>query len=201
MAISPATIIAHLKATSRALASGAVPLDVSIVDGAGNQVTSFGGSGGTSATDSSAFTVTSGSGTPMMGIYESSPSSLSDGQVGVVGLTATRAVKVSGSLSTSPQTASTSTLSNVSESASNVTVLAANAARIGPCGASFYNDSDSAVNLKRGATASATSFTKRLLPREFWVDESVYTGKYDAIWDTTPGTSGHAAMRVNELTP
>ncbi len=54
--------------------TGAVALDVAIVDGSGNQITSFGGSGGTSETDDAAFTAGSGFGTPAMGF---SPQTLS----------------------------------------------------------------------------------------------------------------------------
>lgn len=85
----------------------------------------------------------------------------------------------------------TSTLSNVSASASSVTALASNAARLR---AWLYNDSTSAVNIKYGATASTTSFTKRLLPNDFFVVE-LYSGRIDAIWDSAAGT-----MRVTELT-
>ncbi len=90
----------------------------------------------------------------------------------------------------------TSTLSNVSDSASSVTVLASNAARLGFM---LYNDSTSAANVKLGATASTSSFTKRMVPREEWSTAQLlvnYTGRIDAIWDTAPG----GAMRVTELT-
>lgn len=190
-----AETIAHLRASARKL-TNAQPLDVSIVDGSGNQVTSFGGSGGTSAVDESAFTVGSGQGTPLMGIFESSPSTLTNGQVGLVGLTNTRQLKVSGSFSSAPITAATSTLSSVADNAASTTVLASNANRL--C-FSLYNDSTSAVFVKCGATASATSFTKKLLPQEAWTTAQLgvnYTGILDAIWVTAPG----GAMRVDELT-
>lgn len=67
-------------------------LSVAIVDGSGNQVTSFGGSGGTSATDDAAFTVASGAGTPIMGVVTSD--SVDSGDVGVVGMLANRQLKV-----------------------------------------------------------------------------------------------------------
>lgn len=68
------------------------PLHVAIVDGSGNQVTSFGGSGGTSATDDAAFTPGSGSGTPMMGTVTAD--SVDAGDVGVIGMLANRQQKV-----------------------------------------------------------------------------------------------------------
>ncbi len=174
----------------------AVPLDVAIVDGSGNQITTFGGSGGTSNTDESAFTVGVGQGTPAMGIYETVPSSLTNGQVGLVGLTATRQMKVSGSLSVAPTTASTSTITSVAENATSVTVLASNANRLA---ASLYNGSASACYLKYGVTASASSFTKRLQTGEFHQVIGAYTGRIDCIWDTAPGT-GVAAMLIDEFT-
>ena len=68
-------------------------LAVAIVDGAGNQVTSFGGSGGTSATDDAAFTAGSGSGTPMMAFATSD--AVNAGDVGVVAMDTARNLKVS----------------------------------------------------------------------------------------------------------
>jgi len=53
------------------------------------------GSGGTSATDDSAFTVDSDSGTPFMGLYESSEDVVDNNDVGVVGMTANRWLKTS----------------------------------------------------------------------------------------------------------
>lgn len=166
-----------------------------IVDGNGNQITSFGGSGGTSAVDEAAFTVGSGTGTPVMGIFESSPTTLSNGQAGLIGLTNDRKVKVSGSFSSAPITSATSTIASVSDSASSVTVLASNASRLA---FSLYNDSTAACYVKCGATASATSFVKKMLPGELFTTAMLgvnWTGIIDAIWVTAPGGS----MRVTEL--
>ncbi len=79
-------------ATIRNLASNDA-LNVAIVDGAGNQVTSFGGSGGTSATDDAAFTAGSGSGTPAMGFASSD--TVNSGDVGVLAMNTSRALHVS----------------------------------------------------------------------------------------------------------
>lgn len=186
--------IAHLDATNRGL-TNATPLDVAIVDGTGAQITSFGGSGGTSNTDTSNFTVTTGLGTPMEGLFETSPTSVASGQVGVLGMTADRKLKVSGSFSSTPITSATNTLTSVADNAASVSLLAANANRL--C-FSLYNDSTSDVFVKCGATASATSFTKRMLPQEVWGTAQLgvnWTGAIDAIWVSAPG----GAMRVNEL--
>ena len=52
------------------------------------------GSGGTAAADDADFTAGTTSGTPVMGVYESSPTSVTDGDLGTVGITQTRALKV-----------------------------------------------------------------------------------------------------------
>lgn len=61
-------------------------LKVAIVSGAG--------SGGTASTDDADFSAGATSGTPAMGVYESSPSSVTDGDMGLVGITQTRAMRV-----------------------------------------------------------------------------------------------------------
>ncbi len=187
--------VSVFRTTNRTLSQG-VPQDVAIVDGSGNQITSFGGAGGTSSQDESAFVAGSGLGTPIMGLFESAPTSLSNGQVGLVGLTASRQLKVSGSFSVAPTTAGTATLSNVAESASSVNVLASNASRLG---AILMNDSAAACFIKFGTTASSSSKTDRLLSRQTYLVPANYTGRIDAIWDSTPGTLG-AQMSVTELT-
>lgn len=66
-----------------------------IVDSSGNFIDSFGGSGGTSAADDADFTAGTTQGTPSMGVYESSPTSVTDGDLGTVGITATRQLRTS----------------------------------------------------------------------------------------------------------
>lgn len=102
----------------------------------------------------------------------------------VAPVSATRGLKVD-------QGGSAATTANVASSAANVTVLAANANRVR---AWLYNDSSQSVNIKYGAAASASSFTKRMLPQEFFVVEG-YVGQIDGIWDNANGN-----MRVTELT-
>jgi hypothetical protein len=62
-------------------------LRVAIVSGAG--------SGGTAAADDADFTDGTTSGTPIMGAYESTPSTVTDGDLGIVGITQNRELKVS----------------------------------------------------------------------------------------------------------
>lgn len=88
--------------------------------------------------------------------------------------------------------AATATLSNVSGSASSVTVLASNTARLG---ASVFNDSTSAVYLKYGASASTSSFSAKLDPGGYFECPFHYTGLIAGIWDSATG-----AARVTELT-
>jgi hypothetical protein len=81
-------------ATVRNLAANDA-LNVAIVDGAGNQVTSFAGSGGSSATDNSAFTAGTTADTTMAGFYQSTPSAVTDGRSAAIGITALREMKIS----------------------------------------------------------------------------------------------------------
>lgn len=52
-------------------------------------------SGGTASADDADFTAGTTSGTPAMGVYESSPTSVTDGDLGIAGITSTRELKTS----------------------------------------------------------------------------------------------------------
>ena len=84
----------------------------------------------------------------------------------------------------------TSSTSNVSGSASSVSLLASNTARKK---AKFYNDSSAILYLKEGTTASTTSFTTKLFPEGYY--ETTYSGAIDGIWSSATG-----AVRITELT-
>lgn len=92
--------------------------------------------------------------------------------------------------------AATPTLANVAASASSVTLLAANAARLG---AAIVNDSTSILYVKFGSTASATSFTVCLagsvagVPAYYEVPFG-YVGIITGIWVSATG-----AARVTEV--
>lgn len=95
------------------------------------------------------------------------------------------------------QKAATGTLSNVAASATSVTVLAANSARIG---ATVTNDSSALLYLKFGATASTTSYTVVLAgaaaaPFSYYEVPAGYTGIIDGIWASATGNA-----RVTEIT-
>jgi hypothetical protein len=107
--------------------------------------------------------------------------------------TGTTTQPVSGTVSTNQITSGTATLSNVSASASSATLLASNASRKQ---AMIYNDSASNLFVKFGTTASATSFTVRLVSQAYYeLPEPVYTGRIDGIWAVANG-----AARMTELT-
>lgn len=88
------------------------------------------------------------------------------------------------------QKAPTATLSNVPATATSVTVLAANTARVG---AQVYNDSSAVLYLKFGTTASTTSFTVPLTANTYYEVPAGYTGIIDGIWASATG-----AARVTE---
>lgn len=190
-------IISHLTATVRNFAgAGRASLDVSIVDGSGNQITTFGGSGGTSAVDEAGFTAGAGQGTPAMGLFESAPSTLANGQIGVMGLTNDRKVKVSGSFSSAPITSGTAAHSNVAAANADTSLLASNASRLN---FSLFNDATTTCWIKFAAGASKTSFVVELLPGQKFSTSDLgvnWTGAINGFWDS--GVTGN--MRVLELT-
>lgn len=97
-------------------------------------------------------------------------------------------------LRSNPGTAATATCTNVSDSASSVTLIAANTARLGLV---LFNDSSAVCYVKFGTTASTSSFTHKMDAGSFWaLDTVVYNGRIDAIWASAPG----GAMRITELT-
>jgi len=102
-------------------------------------------------------------------------------------------IPVTGTFTSAVVTAATATLSNVSGSASSVSVLASNASRKG---ATFYNDSTASLYLKFGTTASTSSFTVLMQPGAYYElpTTAVYTGALDGIWSAANG-----AVRVTEL--
>lgn len=84
-------------------------------------------------------------------------------------------------------------LANVNASASSVTLRAAKAGRRGLI---IYNDADKDLYVKYGATASATSFTVKVLAGGYWeMPIPIYTGVVDGIWASGPT----GAARITEL--
>lgn len=84
-----------------------------------------------------------------------------------------------------------SSVTSVAASASNVTLLASNANRLA---ATIYNDSNSALYLKLGATASTTSFTVKMNRDDYYEVPGNYTGAIHGIWSVATGSA-----RITEL--
>lgn len=70
-----------------------VPLSIDDDGGLRVSIVAGAGSGGTAAADDADFVAGTTSGTPAMGVYESSPSSVTDGDLGAVGITQTRQLR------------------------------------------------------------------------------------------------------------
>lgn len=77
------------------------------------------------------------------------------------------------------------TVASVASSATSVTLLASSASR---AGAIFFNDSTQVLYLKFGATASTTSFTRKLAAGEHYeLPIPLYSGTIDGIWASADG--------------
>ena len=88
----------------------------------------------------------------------------------------------------------TATLSNVADQASNVQLIALNAARLG---AMIFNDSTESLFVKFGSAASATSFTVKILAGGYFeFPQPVYTGRVDGVW----ANDASGSARITELT-
>jgi len=90
----PSVAIANLPGSSQ-VAGDTTPQHVLIVNSSGTPIEAFGGSGGTAAADGAGFTANSTTATPVSGVYESSPTTVTTGKLGIVGITANRELKVS----------------------------------------------------------------------------------------------------------
>lgn len=82
--------------------------------------------------------------------------------------------------------ATTATLANVVSSATSVTLLAANTARIG---ATIFNDSTAILYVKLGTTASATSHTIQMAAGTYYEVPFGYNGRIDGIWASANGNA------------
>lgn len=102
-------------------------------------------------------------------------------------------ITVDGTITSTNETVSTATLTNVASSATSVQLLASTAGRKG---AYFYNDSTASLYLKFGTTASTTSFTVLMRPNDYYeIAQPVFTGRIDGIWSAANGSA-----RITELT-
>jgi hypothetical protein len=89
--------------------------------------------------------------------------------------------------------AATPTQSSVNDTASSTTLLAANSNRLG---ATIYNDSDQALYVKLGGTASTSSFSCKVAAGGYYEVPFHYTGVIDGIW----AADSTGAARITELT-
>lgn len=79
------------------------------------------------------------------------------------------------------QSASSASLSSLASAATSAQFLAANSARKGLM---LTNTDANAVLVKYGTTASASSFTVRIIQNAYWeMPKPIYTGRIDAIWE------------------
>lgn len=86
-----------------------------------------------------------------------------------------------------------SNVTSVGDSATSVTLLAAQASRKG---ATFYNDSTAILYIKCGATASTSSYTTQLAASGgYWELPALYVGVVDGIWASDAGGN----VRVTEF--
>lgn len=94
-------------------------------------------------------------------------------------------------VTSTPTAATTSTLTNVAASATSVSLLVANTARIG---AIIVNDGNARLYVKFGTTASLTSYTVQIPAGGYYEVPFGYVGDIDGIWSTANGNA-----RITEL--
>lgn len=112
-------------------------------------------------------------------------------------LPVTGTTTVTGTVATSELPAGTGASNNVASSATNVTILAANVARLG---GTVANDSTAILYLKLGASSSATSYTVQMagstsLGISYYELPYKYSGIVTGTWASATGNA-----RVTELT-
>jgi hypothetical protein len=99
-----------------------------------------------------------------------------------------------GTMATQDVRPSTATVTSVADTASSTTLLSSAATRLG---AAIFNDSTEALFVKFGTTASATSFTVKILAGGYFeFPQPVYTGRVDGIW----ANDASGAARMTEMT-
>lgn len=114
--------------------------------------------------------------------YNSTAAAFTNGQQGSIQCDA------SGRILHRNSPASTGTMASVASSASSVTVLAANAARIG---AAVYNDSTQILYLLlvTGGTASSSVYTVQMAAASYYEVPAYYTGALIGIWASANGNA------------
>lgn len=100
-------------------------------------------------------------------------------------------VNADGSLNIKEPVSSTSTITQVTTTGTNTTLLAANASRK----KAIIFIPNATVVIKLGVTASATSFTYKITSNNTTLEIDTWTGQIDAL-----STSGSSVNNVTELT-
>lgn len=182
-------LVKDLPASSRPL-TNSTPMNVAIVNGIGDHVTSFGGTGGTSADFDAAFPL---SGTPAG--FKDGSGNMKPGLVDGSGYIKVN-VAAGGSAGQSP---ATPTISTVAADGSNHTAFSADANRLS---GSLHNRTQVSFLLKAGATAAASSLSWVILPGERLTILALvganYQGQIDAISDGVDGST-NAALYVTSF--
>lgn len=109
------------------------------------------------------------------------------GVASVQGVSGGQPVPVSGTVTANTQKSTASTPSGVASSATDVTVLASNANRLG---ASFYNSSTATLYLNEGAAASIASggYVVAIPPGGYYeMPMPIYSGSIHGIWSAANG--------------
>jgi hypothetical protein len=119
---------------------------------------------------------------------ETSPDSVNEGDGGAVRMTLARNLHV-------VNVADAAAITSVASQDTNITILAANANRIG---ATIFNNDTGPLYIKFGATATATTSCTAVIAAGgyYEVPAPVYRGIIDGIWTT----SGSGSANVTELT-
>lgn len=125
---------------------------------------------------------------------DTGPDSVDEGDIGIARMSLDRIQYVRQNPST---TTHTTTSSSVGDSASSVTLLAANSAR---SGAAIRNDSTAILYIELGATAT-TSSVVRLPPQQYYelpilAGGEVYRGIITGIWDSDAGGNARVSESV-----
>jgi hypothetical protein len=154
-------------------------MDMHLIDAAGNVISSFGGAGGTSATDDADFTRASTIGTPVMGVYESAPGAITDGDMGIVAVDQNGRWKV--------------LLDGSTLDAANDAVDSGNPVKIGmQARTSFPTAVANADRVNANGTTLGQQWVAHISPEQQVTKRARYTtaqaaGAAASIWDPTSG--------------
>ncbi len=187
----------------KALQKSSTIWDQLTTDGSGNlyvNLAAGGGSGGTSNTDGSAFTVNTSVGTPIMGVVNPVDTP-TDGTLDIAALDSSRRLKVAGSFSATPVTSNTaSAAAQTTVGTTAGQVLAANSNRKRMI---FQNVGTTVIKLVLGAGTPTQTAFHRALPAGGTADDGSSPVYSDDMWTGAVQAISSAAgglLVVTELT-